>query len=132
MGNVIVLAYLVLEFHPAGKGTRRRVILFHVFCKRPMVLVLVWCFHLFFFSPITYVYAILYSRMLAIEYKWKEAGAFTAWTKSKAGVVSLNLSMVDVTSVSVFRTPITVYENPIWLCGGLESPGCMQCVMEKR
>ena len=55
-----------------------------------MVLVLVWYFHLFFFSPITYVYAILYSRTLAIEYKWKEAGAFTDWTKSKGGVVSLN------------------------------------------
>ena len=85
LGNDRVLAHLVLEFHPAGKGTRRWVILFHVFCKKPMVLVLVWYFHLFFFSPITYVYAILYSRTLAIEYKWKEAGAFTVWTTVKQG-----------------------------------------------
>jgi hypothetical protein len=29
-----VFAHLVLEFHPAWKGTRRRVVLFHMFCKK--------------------------------------------------------------------------------------------------
>ena len=69
----MVLAHLVFEFYPAGKGTRCRVILFHVLCKETDHSNHRLVFHLFFSLPITYVNAIFYLETLAIEYKWEEA-----------------------------------------------------------
>lgn len=75
----IVLAHLVLEFYPAREGTRRWVILFHVFCKKtdrsnPRLI-----FYIFFSSPITYVNTIFYLETLASSSGTKRDDCGTMW-----------------------------------------------------
>jgi hypothetical protein len=52
-----LLAHLVLEFYPTRECAGRRVILFHMFCEKQIVLIFSLVFHpfSFFVLPMTYV-----------------------------------------------------------------------------